>query len=317
MCQYNTKQKSGSWFRLLQVLVLAVCIVVVVDAKRKQRQHRLQLQKYDDERAHILEQMTWINRAAKRVHNNYYQKMQTNNEDASNTVLSAVGRDLNDSTSSTLGTIRLERDTYRSDLEKLRIKIQANARDKIQIQFGDKPMEVNIPLLSYVNGVESEDHLIIELWDDTPHAVSTLLQQVSRGYWNEVNLQRLETSIDPIPGSLSVHNHRLDGIQLSPKPNGSIRITPTLEFVEKSRRCKTPGSVSLHQLESDDFQITVLKVHVNEESHTLHSDDNDVCIGSVVSGLEALMSRLPILPVIHKEDDDADDSKKSKGISAD
>jgi hypothetical protein len=315
LCRYDSKKSSSWWVRVCQVLLFVGCVAVVFDAKRKQRQHRLQVQKYDEERAHILEQMTWIDRAAKRVHNNYYQKMLTNNEDASNTVLSAIGRDLKDVNSSTIEAIRNERDMYRTDLEKLRINIQSNAREKLQSQFGDNPIEVNLPLLSYVNGVESEDHLIIALWDDTPHAVSTLLQQVSRGFWKEINLQRLETSIDPVPGGLSIHNHRLDGIQLSPKANGSIRIIPTLEFVEKSRKCKNPGSVSLHQLESDDFQFTVLKVHVNEESHTLHNDESDVCIGNVVSGLDALMSRLPLLPVIHPEDDNVDDPMRSKGAS--
>jgi hypothetical protein len=68
--------------------------------------------------------------------------------------------------------------------------------------------------------------------------------------------------------------------------------------------------VSLKQLESDEFQFTVLKIHVTEENHSIHNDEGDVCIGTVISGLETLMKRLPKIPIIHKEDDDTNEGVK-------
>ena len=121
------------------------------------------------------------------------------------------------------------------------------------------------------------EHFVIALSDDTPHAVSTFLQQVGSGLWDQVDFQRLQ-------------NGRV--LQASTRFSGT---TPVLEFVEKSRGCHHTGSVAVHQLESDDFHVMVLKIHMDDAASI---DVGDVCIGSVYKGLETLEQIIPQLPVI-------------------
>ena len=75
---------------------------------------------------------------------------------------------------------------------------------------------------------------------------------------------------------------------------------PVLEFVEKSRGCRNAGSVALHQLEASDFHVMVLKIHMEE---TADIDEDDVCIGTVLKGLETLEQILPQIPVIRTEEE--------------
>lgn len=305
------KNRWGWW----QILIFIIFGIIIFDSRKTIHKHRIQIQLYDEERAHILEQMTWIDRAAKRVHSNYYQNnmMNNGNIDASNSALllgtvikadSEAKEDVN-----LMINTKNERDIVRQELDKIQIKIQANARDRIQRLFSEKPIQVSLPLYPE-EGSDSNDieHLVIALWDDTPHAALTLIQQINDKIWDELDFQRVETSVNPVPGKPSHHNHQLDCIQIAPK-SFTVSVSPSLEFVEKSRRCNHPGSVAIHQLESDDFHIMVLKVNIAEDSQAINHDEGDVCIGTVVTGLEKLLSRLPRIPIIHKEDDDDEEHR--------
>ena len=118
---------------------------------------------------------------------------------------------------------------------------------------------------------------MIALSDDAPHAVNTFLQQVTIGLWNEIDFQQMQN------GRVIQASTRYDDTK------------PILEFVEQSRGCHTAGSVALHQLESDDFRVMVLKIHMDASATV---DTDDVCIGNVVKGFEYLERVLPQLPII-------------------
>lgn len=291
----------GAVCRWWQLLFMVVCALITFDARKTIQEHRLQILLYDEERAHILEQMTWIDNAAKRVHSNYYQKAAIASiNNSRNALLSGEEADNNESSAS----LRKRHDDLQHELNRLQIKIQVNARDRIRHQFGDKPIHIHLPL-SFDDESQAQktqiEHLVIALSDDTPHAASTLLQQVNKKLWDSVTFQRVVSSVYSESGEITNDEHQLDCIQISPKVT-AIKLSPALEFVEKSRKCHLPGSVALHQLESEDFHVTVLKVHISEDIHSVHHDEGDVCIGTVIEGLEELVKRLPTLPAIRKED---------------
>jgi glycerol-3-phosphate cytidylyltransferase-like family protein len=259
------KNRHSRFLLMAQAAIALAFIVVMWDSRRRVRHHKQQVQRYDEERAHILEQMTWIDNAAKKVHKKY--------AGFDSLLLSAQKNGkLSD-------PAQLEESKFlQAQLEQLQLRVQQNARDRTVRQFGDNPVQVSLPV---TEGDVTGEHIVIALSDDTPHAASVLLQQLANGLWDQVDFQRLE-------------NGRV--LQASPRFSST---TPVLEFVEKSRGCHHAGSVAVHQLESDDFHVLVLKIHMEE---TAAIDEGDVCIGTVLSGLETLEQIIPQIPVIRSQD---------------
>jgi hypothetical protein len=255
-----------------QLLALFAFGIVIYDSRYKLHHHRKQLQQYDEERAHILEQMTWIDNAAKKVHRKYSR------QDLLLENLSGEHATLEQETKEQL---LQETVLVREELEKLQLKIQANARSRIRGRFGDSPVQVSLALPP-----DGNEHLVIALSDDTPHAASTFLEQVELNMWDELDVQRL---------------HHGSILRLSSKIPST---TPVLEFVEKSRGCHTAGSVALHQLDSAEFHSLVLRIHTEDHIRQL---EGDVCIGQVIRGLETLQELAPqVLVGEERRLDDAD-----------
>lgn len=215
--------------------------------------HRDELHRYETERAHILEQMTWIDHAAKKVHQHYHSS------------------------------------NHHGQLQALELRVQQNSRYNLEQIFGSKPVQVSLTLPE--NSDETE-HLVIALSDDAPHAVQTFVQQVHAGHWDHINVENYQPSDSdeeaPDNGMVLIQASTEDLLQLH----------PVLEFVEQSRGCQAAGSVSLQSLESDQLQILVLKVRLKDASTTV-TNENDVCIGTVLKGLYDLEQMLPMLPVVH------------------
>lgn len=261
---YNIWRHTSLKWVLLQLVLIFAFVWVVHDAKQRQVVHQQQLQQYEEERAHILEQMTWIDAAAKRVHQKYsavggladHQAMIQQHEESK-------------------AELQEEKKELVQLLEQIQHRVQQNARHRTVQYFGDRPVQVSLPLL------EEDRRVIIALQDDAPHAVSTFLQQVHEKVWDEVDFQRLQH------GRILQVSTRL------------ANTNPILEFAEQSRGCHQVGSVALHQLESTDFHMLVLKIHMEEHASM---DDGDVCIGTVIAGLEALEQMIPALPEIHPEE---------------
>jgi len=252
------RHTSLKWV-LLQMVLISAFVWVVHDGKQRQVLHQQQLQEYEEERAHILEQMTWIDAAAKKVHQKFagldpasvLQQHETKTE------------------------LMEEKKELLRELEQIQHRVQLNARHRTGTFFGDRPVQVSLPLLQ-----EEGRHLVVALQDDAPHAVSTFLQQVNEKLWDEVDYQRLQHGrVLQIATRLSQTN-------------------PILEFAEQSRGCHQVGAVAVHQLESVDFHVLVLKIHMEEHAVM---EDGDVCIGTVIAGLEELEQMIPAIPEIRSE----------------
>ena len=261
-------------FPFVQAMVGIIFIYILYDTRRRNISHQQQLLLLDEERAHILEQMTWIDNAAKKVHKKYGTASVAGN----NALLVPSSTIDNTKThsdgSSNVQLYKDENKQLHSKIDILQLRVQQNARTRTSIQFGDEPVQVSLPISE---GSVINEHYVIALSDDAPHAVNTFLQQVTIGLWNEIDFQQMQ-------------NGRV--IQASTRYGDT---KPILEFVEQSRGCHTAGSVALHQLESDDFRVMVLKIHMDASAKV---DPDDVCIGNVVKGFELLERILPQLPMI-------------------
>lgn len=259
---------KNRWIRCLfpfvQGMVGIVFVYILYDSRRRNLLHQQQLLLLDEERAHILEQMTWIDNAAKKVHKKY----------GTTSGMLALDDAKIYSNPADAQQYKDENRQLQNKLDLLQLRVQQNARTRTSIQFGDEPVQVSLPISE---GNVQNEHYVIALSDDAPHAVNTFLQQVTIGLWNEIDFQQMQ-------------NGRV--IQVSTR-FGETK--PILEFVEQSRGCHTAGSVALHQLESDDFRVMVLKIHMDASATV---DTDDVCIGNVVQGFEHLERLLPQLPMI-------------------
>lgn len=245
----TNRKRSSSWWsfshpyaNVIQFCALLLLAFLVFDSHHRVHRHKIQLQEYDEERAHILEQMMWIDQAAKKVHKKYTE------QDKGPDVLSQTkGSD----------------ESAKAALEKLQVRIQLNARDRLAQRFGDKPAEISLKLNSH------GEHLIVALSDDTPHAVSILLEQVQRRIWDNIRVEKASG---------------VGAVQIA---SVKAATTPLLEFVEPSRGCHEVGSVAITQQEEDELHVLKLRVNLIANSPM---EPGDVCIGSVQSDLGPLQT---------------------------
>jgi hypothetical protein len=242
-------KKKGTWWRNLsqpyanaiQVFVLLFLAFLVFDSHHRVHKHKVQLQEYDEERAHILEQMMWIDQAAKKVHKKYSEQSKS----ADTAVLGDGSSD----------------ESAREALEQLQLRIQLNARDRLSHRFGDKPAEISLKLN------DEGEHLIVALSDDTPHAVSILLEQVEQRVWDDLRVEKASS---------------VGAVQIA---STKAATSPMLEFIEPSRGCHEAGSVSIQQEVEDELHVMKLRVNLIANSPI---ERGDVCIGRAVSSLAAL-----------------------------
>ena len=247
-CPSNgNKKRSTYWWsfshlyaNVIQCCALLLLAFLVFDSHHRVHKHKIQLQEYDEERAHILEQMMWIDQAAKKVHKKYTEH--------------GKGPDI-------LNQMKGSDESVQDALEKLQVRIQLNARDRLSQRFGDKPSEISLKLNS------QGEHLIVALSDDTPHAVSILLEQVQRRIWDDIRVEKTSAV-----GAVLI-------------ASAKAATTPLLEFIEPSRGCHENGSVAITQQEDDELHVLKLRVNLIANSPM---EPGDVCIGRAVSSLGTL-----------------------------
>lgn len=262
----------GSWWwctshpyaNAIQCCVLLVLAFLVFDSHHRVHKHRIQLQEYDEERAHILEQMMWIDQAAKKVHKRYAANAPPQDAAAGTVVQAGAGGAGGATGAADAVSSQLQQgseDSARAALQKLQVRIQLNARDRLGQRFGDKPAEISLKLNN------QGEHLIVALSDDTPHTVSILLEQVERRVWDSIRVEKAASV-----GAVQIASTR-------------AATTPLLEFIEPSRGCHEAGSVAIRQEEEDELHVLKLRVNLIANSPM---EKGEVCIGRAVSSLVTL-----------------------------
>lgn len=174
---------------IVQLLVLLGLAGIIYDSHHRVKAHKIRLQQYDEERAHILEQMMWIDQAAKKVHNKYSGLLDPKTE--SKEQLADETRQLRD------------------ELHQLQLRIQLNSRDRIHESFGDRPVQIRLKLPT------DDAEIVLALSDDTPHAAATLLQQIEKKLWEEMIFRKLEPGVVEVSSTMPTNTPLLEFVEKS------------------------------------------------------------------------------------------------------
>jgi hypothetical protein len=242
-------------------VVIPLCLYVF-DAHAQKRSAKQQLQQYNEEHEHILNQMMWMDQAAK--------KMKAAHGAKQGEVLESYYAE-----DGATGELRESVHKLRGQMRDMQYRIQQNSKARITEKYGEGPVRVYVhpeieedPLAAESDPVPEEmtTEIAIELFvEDTPHAVSTWMYQIERGHWNRVQMNwRGETSILSKPGS-SVTSAMGDWAQ-----------TSRLEFLEKFpvKHCE----VVLVQ----EGQMGVLSLKINLVEVPFFEQE-EVCIGRLIN----------------------------------
>ena len=307
-----TKMTWRMFYTAFKVLVVAACAGFVYDSHHRVHTHKKQMEEYDHERREILEQMMWIDKAAKKVHKKYadsgtitdpvMSSSSTTATDSASLPQDLVGK----TTATTHEQTQLQ--SLQTSLNQLKVHIQLNARDLLAEKFGDRPAQVSLQIRppttssggesvsssatsanhdSNVNNIDNQ-HLVVALSDDTPHATATFVQQIDKHFWDDLEFET-------VTGTSSVSSDSIQAVQIMSKTRNIA--SPLLEFVEASRACHQVGSVALRQVPDGPFHhVLVLRIYVTEQDqqHSHHNGDDgddgqEVCIGKVLHGLDQVL----------------------------
>lgn len=290
------------WCLALQiVLVLPLCLYIF-DAHAQKRSAALRLEQYNEEHEHILNQMMWMDQAAKKVNQHrsidgsrgngsgasHYKPFEN---DADSSGINNQNGFLLDSyyaDNSATEDLRDSVHKLRGQMRDMQYRIQQNSKARITEKYGEgkvlvyihleatQPVEVGSTIGSSDNEQQgTTKEIAIELFvEDTPHAVSTFLYQIERGHWDRVQMNwKSETSIVSKPGT-SVTSAMGDWSQ-----------TSRLEFLEHFpiKHCEV-SLVQQGQMGGLSLKINLVEVPFQEQE--------EVCIGRVVNDRMALPKSL-------------------------
>ena len=256
--------RTFKWCILIQLIVVIPLCLYVFDAHAQKRSAKQQLQQYNEEHEHILNQMMWMDQAAK--------KMKAAHGGAKH------GELLESYYAEDGATDELRESVHklRGQMRDMQYRIQQNSKARITEKYGEGPVRVYVhpeivvdDPLADPNGPKPEEmtkEIAIELFvEDTPHAVSTWLYQIERGHWNRVQMNwRGETTILSKPGA-SVTSSMGDWAQ-----------TSRLEFLEKFpvKHCEV-ALVQEGQMGTLSLKINLVEVPLFEQE--------EVCIGRLIN----------------------------------
>lgn len=154
-------------------------------------------------------------------------------------------------------------DELNHEVKSLQAKIKQTDRANIVKTFGEGPVQVILEIDFPEAKAGGNNQISILLWYETPHAAWTLLDQVSRGKWDE--------AVFSMDKNLA--------IVTDPKePDTEKR----LDFVERGQKRHEPWTVGL--TESD---TGALSMFINLQDNSL-AHKHDVCIGKIIDGFDTL-----------------------------
>jgi len=267
------------WCLALQIIIILPVCLYVFDAHAQKRSAAIRLQQYNEEHENILNQMMWMDQAAKKMKHsrgsgsadsnpldNIMEDSASSNRWESYYAKNSATEDLRDSVHKLRGQMR-----------DMQYRIQQNSKARISEKYGDGKVRVYIhpdrPPHDEVEGMTEE--IGIELFvEDTPHAVSTFLYQIERGHWTRVQMNwKTETSIVSKPGSAVT------------SAMGDWSQTSRLEFLEHFpiKHCEV-SLVQQGQMGSLSLKINLVEVPFQEEE--------EVCIGRLLNARMVLPKSL-------------------------
>jgi cyclophilin family peptidyl-prolyl cis-trans isomerase len=260
---------------LLQAVVVCIIFYLVYDAhiKVKEAAHRLEHYKYEE--AMLIDQMDRIEGRAMQLQEQLRRLRQINGEDSSESELAKTK----------LEAHTVEKDVFHwkrhffeinKEVHALQDFMQDKARQDISSRYGSGTIQVNLNLATEEEGAPSQ--VTLELFDETPHAAWTFLQQIEKGDWK----------------GASFIWHPSHMVLASPTKASSRKI----EFVEKSHYEHEAWTVGLTPVVGGRYN---LYINLQDNSHV---HDGDVCLGKVVGGFDSLQQVLKAKTVAKQQGGD-------------
>ena len=148
----------------------------------------------------------------------------------------------------------------------LQTRIQQSARNHIIEKFGEGPVDVVLKLdFSQMDqGNIGHDTITVRLWNDTPHAAWTWLEQIERNVWEGAQFTWQQGQI-------------IDVIPQKEDPAGS-----KIEFIEQSQHGHEALTVGLRESETGEMSM-----YVNlQDNSSIHK--HETCVGKVNDGFDTL-----------------------------
>jgi hypothetical protein len=241
----------------MQMLVIGIVIFLVFDAYSKALAATDKLQAFSEEESIMMLHLQRIEQQSINLHENIARL-----SDVSSAITSGQDASQKDSIDTNLVRIQTQQlyqmeEELDHELRALQTKLQNVARSAIINTFGEGPVQVNF-VLDFPDSRPDHDTVSILLWYDTPHAAWTWIQQIRKGEWNGATFSSKATTIEAAP---------------------VISNLGGLEFVEKSSKGHGAWTVGL----ADDNGS--LRMFINMQDNVRK---NDVCVGKVVDGFDAL-----------------------------
>jgi hypothetical protein len=241
----------------MQMLVIGIVIFLVFDAYSKAVATADKLQAFSEEESVMMLHLQRIEQQSINLHENIARL-----SDVSSAI--ASGQDASQKESIDTNLVRIQtqqlyqmEEELDHELRALQTKLQHVARSAIINTFGEGPVQVNI-VLDFPDSRPDHDTVSILLWYDTPHAAWTWIQQIRKGEWNGATFASKATTIEATP---------------------VISNLGGLEFVEKSSKGHGAWTVGL----ADNNGALSMFINVQDNVRK-----NDVCVGKVVDGFDAL-----------------------------
>ena len=268
---------------LLQVVIVLAVIALVYESHNKALFATEKLMQFKEEESLLLLHLHQIEEITIHLHENF-QRLAEASEDgadgsgglgASQGDEPRVDYDLLDKQIKQLQ--HMEKDVSK-EVDTLQKRIQRSARGHIIKEFGEGPVQVTLELDfgDSKSNVES-NRISILLYQETPHAAWTWLEQIGNNVWDGAEFKWQESHIiDAVPPKNKVDGER-DG---------------RIEFIEHPKREEhAPWTVGVRQLPNSNGGRGAMGMYINlQDNSKLHR--HETCVGKVIDGFDTLQTLL-------------------------
>ena len=266
--------------QLFQISVVVILFCMMLSTNQRVHEASLRLELYQDEDDLLIRRMSEIEEEARELGD----KLRRLREDQYNLLepsmkLQDISRD----------KAAVQKEVYQwkaqademdrevSDLERF---LQMGARQQLQDRYGTGALRVSMNL-DFQD--ENPGQLVMEMFEDTPHAAWVWLQQINNGDWSDVEFMWHPSHILATGASQAK--------------------AANLEFSEQTVANHQAWTVGLTSPEEGEYHLYInLKDNANMQ-------EDDACLGTIVAGFDALQ-RLMRVKTVKQHPNDQDSMMK-------
>jgi len=280
-------RKVMSRWKLCLIVQLFAAIPLVLyafDAHKQKRSAHARLEEYETEQQDILKQMHWLDKTAKRITE---VKNEVNFVGVGSSIIGASteGRVRLDSSTRDAGghetTEELQNNVklLRGQVRDMQWRIQQNSRALIVDRFGQDPVKVYVHPQPPSRDVTN---IVIQLWDSTPHAAWTWLDQIERDEWNDVQMNWSSETTITSELTMGRVRERLEFLEQAAATTTMMDATANPRNSPDSRPSSSSSNTPFCEVSLSQSATGALSLRINLADGPF-SSENDVCVGRVVN----------------------------------